>query len=61
MASEPTNLAGHEQETRFVESTPSFRMTQPAPAAIPFVELAAICHVLEINLDHSSGVGAWKF
>ena len=62
MALEPTNLAGHEQETPVVESTPSFGMIQPAPAAaIPFVELAAICHVLEVKLDHSSSVGAWKF
>ena len=37
-------------------------MIQPAPmAAISFVELAAICHVLEIKLDHSSGLRGWNF
>ena len=62
MASGPTNLAAQEQATGFVEATPGLGMIQPAPmAAISFVELAAICHVLEIKLDHSSGLRGWNF
>ena len=61
MASGPTNLAAHEQATGFVEATPGLGVIQPAPmAAISFVELAAICHVLEIKLDHSSGLHGWN-